>query len=126
MSETITRKHRRQQRRRRAKILLGICFLVILAIGGVFLYFRNAGKPLFLSPLPNGYKINAISDTDEKQTALKKQLGAKKIEYKDIKKYNNYFLITLKENEAQIFVSTQKDISAQIASLQLIRTRLTM
>lgn len=126
MPEITTRKHRKQQRRRRAKFFLGFCFLAIFAGAGVFLYFRNATKPLFLSPLPSGYKIDSVSDRDAALNNVKKQLSVKKIEYKDIKSYNNYFLVTLKEDNSQIYISVQKDIPAQIASLQLIRTRLTM
>lgn len=99
--------------------------LVVIAVAGVFLYSVTTHKSVYISPLAVGYKINASLGRDEDINALKKQLAEKNIEFSEIKRRDKYYVITLKD-KSQIFIAIEKDIKSQLASLQLILSRLTM
>ena len=120
-----TRIHRRHNRKRRSKIFLSICFLLILIVAGILIYLKTTQKVVYISPLADGFKIDISSDRDESLVLLKKLLNEKKIEYTDIKRYGRHYTIMLKDG-SEVHISSKKEIIPQIASLQLILSRLTM
>jgi hypothetical protein len=79
-----------------------------------------------VSPLPPNYKINSANSESVKHTELlSKKLNEKNIEYDKIIINENSYVIHL-SNKSEIFLTRDKDINPQLASLQFILSRLTM
>jgi uncharacterized membrane protein YvbJ len=119
------RKIRRQNIKRKNKIILvSIIFLIILGVG-IYIFRNLLQKPLYISPLPPNYKIDSVSDKDQKLKLLEDKLKESKIKYEKIIAYDKYFIIEM-EDDSKVLVSSQKDLIPQISSLQFILSRLTM
>lgn len=119
----------RKQKRTAKKILVFIlaCFGGISAIAlGTFAFFTvQMSKPLFVSPLAS-LKFVQASHEDTKIDLLKKTLKKERIEFTSVEKTKEgTYIVQLKQGGAVTF-SAQKDIIAQIASLQFILSHLTM
>jgi len=108
----------RRQRNLKRKIL--VCILLLGALGLVafclntFLLF---GKPLFISPLSKANTPDLVS--------VEKILKDKNISYTEVTSSNNSYLVSIQDN-GQVILSQEKDISSQIASLQRILLQLTI
>lgn len=100
---------------------IGLLFLTL----GIFLYFRKASKPLFLSPIPVENGMTSVTKSDNSTDLLSKKLNDKKIQFEKIET-NSSSLVVLLKNKTTVIFSRDKDLDLQIASLQFILTRLTM
>ncbi len=119
----------RKQKRYAKKILI-FCLIILGGVtavaGGTFYVFTaQMNKPLFVSPLAS-MKFVQASTKDNKLESLKKGLEKEHIAYTKIEKTEDEdFVVELKQGGLVTF-SSQKDIIAQIASLQFILSHLTM
>jgi len=104
-------------------VLFGILFLLV--IGTAFYFFEmKLKKPLYISPMPIVHSVQA-TDT-AKDNELQKALEKNQIAYTSMSNGdNNSYIVTL-QNGGKVTFSSQKDIMAQIASLQYILSHLTM
>lgn len=104
---------------KKAKVLFSILLVLALFLGILFSfykYFLQKGKPI--SPLAQKELA--------KQNNIEEILQKNKIEYSKISvATDSSYLVILKEGE-EINLSSQKDLSAQISSLQLIISSLTI
>ncbi len=119
------RKIKRNKKKKILNIFLITIALALLVGAFVFVYIATANRPLFISPLPPNYKINASNDKGTNTDLLKNSLKEKNIEFSEVVTSSNYYTIRLKD-KSEIIFSREKDIKAQIASLQFILARLTM
>jgi len=95
-------------------IVVGLCFL------GVFIAFTH---PKLVSPL--GKVIHVLQRKNTLEDTVKENLGKYNIQYLSIAVKNTTITIVL-PNDIQVLLTTQKDISSQIASLQLTIQNLTI
>ena len=102
--------------------MVPIGFLSVIGGVGLYLFFIESHRPLFISPV--SLKTAEIPEDDE-LVVLKKTLGRNKIEFETITASGSSYIVQLKGGKNVIF-STQKGITEQISSLQFILTRLTM
>jgi cell division septal protein FtsQ len=119
----------RKQKRYAKKILffsLALFGAVTAVAVGTFGYFAyKANQPLFVSPLASLNFVRTSQENNRFET-LKKELQKEQIAFTKIEKTNEAsFLVELKQGGVVTF-SSQKDIIAQIASLQFILSHLTM
>lgn len=124
------RKLNRRQRRYFQKkyfFLFGFTCLFIAAIVGTFI-FVSSQKQLYVSPLPFIKNIQTAFADDSTQIEKQMHIELKKkgIMYENVVMEDDHtFRIALKDN-GTVFLTSEKDISQQIASLQVILVRLTM
>ncbi len=120
-------KRKIEKTRKKKKLIFFLTVILLMLIGGVgiFFYILFSHRPLFISPLPNNYKISLTRDKDDGVELIKDGLKKKNIEFVDVVDNSNYYEISLKDKSVVIF-SKEKDIKGQIASLQFILARLTM
>ena len=103
-------------------------FLIAFAISLVSLILIfNKRENSLLSPVSLATKNTPKEVLDSNDTtALKKALDLKKISYEEIKvSTEGAYMIKLTTGE-DVFLSTKKDLSQQLSSLQVIYSRLTM
>jgi cell division septal protein FtsQ len=100
--------------------------LVIIMLAGYAYYqlvyrFEKAKipPPIFVA------KISQPDQSDVLEQELANDLNNKQISYTNIKNQDGEYIVTLQDNSKVTF-SSQKDIMAQIASLQYILSHLTM
>lgn len=119
----------RKQKRAARKILV-FCLAVFggitaVSVGTFYVILVQKSKPLFISPLANIKFVHA-SQEDVKFDQLKKELAKKQIAVNKVEKTKDAtFIVELKQG-GEVTFSSQKDIIAQIASLQFILSHLTM
>jgi len=118
--------------RKRKRFIRKIVFLtsgalvVLLVIIGFGFYYVavKLHKPLYVSPLP--HTLSAQADQGSKlEETLQNGLKSAQIDYVSINRGNGSFVVIL-QNGGKVTFSSQKDIMAQIASLQYILSHLTM
>lgn len=99
--------------------------ITAVAAGTFYVMTVEMSKPLFVSPLAN-IKFVYASHEDSTFDQLKKELAKKQIAVNKIEKtIDATFIVELKQG-GEVTFSSQKDIIAQIASLQFILSHLTM
>jgi hypothetical protein len=81
-------------------------------------------KPFLISPIILSFTQDSGND-DKYLAELEKNLQDKRISYSAINKLSNSTLIKL-TNSGEVIISSQKDLSTQISSLQYLLARLTM
>jgi hypothetical protein len=119
----------RKQKRFAQKILffslIGVGAVSAIAVGTVTFLTIQANQPLFVSPLAS---LNFIKSTreDNKIEVLKKELKKGQIEFVKVEKTKEASLLVELKQGGEVTFSSQKDIIAQIASLQFILSHLTM
>lgn len=118
-------KTNRRDKNKKTKLYFVIFTIAFLAIVAGLIYLKFINKPTYLSPLPLNYKINSPPLPDQNTIILKKELRAGRIEYVKISPVGDYYVVDLVD-KSKIYLSGNKDISAQMASLQFILSRLTM
>ncbi len=97
-------------------VLLGIGFYSLLA---------KLEKPLFVSPLPTTQIAQAADQGELEVGQIENGLRKKQIVFQSVEKQSDSYVITLAD-DSKVTFSAQKDIMAQIASLQYILSHLTM
>lgn len=124
----ITRKRNREWRKFFKKVAL---FLIVFGITltSLTLLTRNNNTGL-LSPLSFAKSLGQKQGGGEEEsldtTKLKKALAEKKFAFSDIKvSSDGAYMVKLKTGE-QLILSSKKDLTKQLSSLQVIYSRLTM
>lgn len=118
-----------QSRQRRVYRNIGFFFLllgILLFVGSMLFYtlFRLGvifKEPLYIPPIPDSGTATSFNLTDQ----LQRQLKNSNIEFKSVTPIGDYYKVELSGGETVLF-SQKKDISMQIASLQLILEQLTI
>lgn len=101
------------------------CLAMILG-GGVYYYVAiKLHQPAYISPLAAVLSAQLPSQEDKRLVTLKKQLAGKKIDFSSIVASESSYAVLL-PNGSQVVLSSEKDVSLQISSLQFILSRLTM
>lgn len=129
----IMQKKKAPPERKQKRIAQRILFFSLFAAGavsavgfGMFATFAyNFSKPLYISPL-SSIKEAQASQNDSKWVQLKVELKKKGIEYKEMRKEKDLGYVVKLKDDSEVTFSSQKDIIAQIASLQYILSHLTM
>ncbi|OGH37967.1 MAG: hypothetical protein A3B44_03365 [Candidatus Levybacteria bacterium RIFCSPLOWO2_01_FULL_38_21] len=112
------RKIKRKGRSFFIKIALPI--LVLLILSALLLYFLPT-LSLFKKPIISPLAKNKSSQTPNLETLLKNA----KVPFVSISQSADYYIVMLSDG-GQIFISSKKDLTSQISSLQLIFNRLTI
>lgn len=119
---------RKQKRYVKKIFVFGLILLVgigAVSAGTFYVFTAQLNKPLYVSPLAS-IKFAQANEKDVKLETLKKQLQKEQIAYTKIEKPDEEsYIVELKQGGLVTF-SSQKDIIAQIASLQFILSHLTM
>lgn len=123
MRET-NRKIKRNKKRKALRLFIVLIFVIGLGITGWVIYNKSMQSG-YISPLAPNYKINSVSSVDKSSQLLSKKLKDKNIEFEKIETKENFQRVLL-SNKSEVIMSRDKDIDAQIASLQFILARLTM
>lgn len=106
-------------------ILLFLLFLVTLISLFVITQINRSGK--FVSPIPFSSKTKPTEkDHNTSLQDVEKLLNTNKISFISVKNWKNSAVVINLQNDRQVELSTSKDISTQITSLQLIIERLTI
>lgn len=130
MNRTPIRKRKREFKKFLSRGLVVLVILSLLGGGIYYLSLKTHKKSSYVSPL----SMKALNvDNDDPISMLKKNLKQKNIEFTDVKiisatnaaETNSGYLVKLKEGGVVTF-SSEKDMAAQISSLQFITARLTM
>jgi D-arabinose 1-dehydrogenase-like Zn-dependent alcohol dehydrogenase len=119
----------RKKKRSFQKVLFvglgGLGCVAAVVVGSLIFMAIEKTQPEFVSPLAS-VSFARSNSADNKLATLKKQLDKEGIGYAKIEKAEDEsYIVELKQGGTVTF-SSQKDISAQIASLQLILSHLTM
>lgn len=100
------------------KIIFPIFILLILL---AVLLYKLLAFPIFNKPIISPLGQNKPSRTSNLEVLLKKA----KIPFASISQSPDYYIVTLSDG-GQIFISSKKDLTFQISSLQLMLNRLTI
>ncbi|HUD44371.1 MAG TPA: hypothetical protein VMR41_02405 [Patescibacteria group bacterium] len=103
--------------------------VTIIAISAGIFFYRTFRPKYYVTPLAVvSYKntFTTINSTSDMVSQIKQMLNKENISYTNVSlNSQNTCQITLPQQQ-QVFLATDKDLSLQIASLQLITSRLTM
>lgn len=104
------------------KILLAVIFFCAV---GFLVYYLVSDKSLFISPLPIGSRNEShfYNNTEKEITNLLQKMN---IEYEEINLVEGAAYVIRLKNGNEVIFSSAKDIQSQVASLQLILSRLTI
>ncbi len=123
-------KNRKAENRKRRFLYVSIAISVFLLCGSIaFVSLRFFASHPFVSPLPIMSVSGGAKKSSQKNVVIQEisdQLHHAAISYKSIQMLDSATCRITLSDDSQVILSTAKDISAQIASLQLITTRLTM
>lgn len=118
---------RKIKRRRKKKVFLFlVCtlFIIAAAILTYYLYFLKSQKPLYITPISSGFSFSKPIN-DEQMESIKKGTYKLHLSVDKITKSDGFYSVFLTDKSIIIF-SSKKDINSQLASLQLMLSRLTM
>ena len=101
-------------------IKIALPILVLLILSALLLYFLPT-LSLFKKPIISPLAKNKSSQTPNLETLLKNA----KVPFVSISQSADYYIVMLSDG-GQIFISSKKDLTSQISSLQLIFNRLTI
>lgn len=116
VSKRLLKKDRKQSRIKKLAIL---SLVLIMLSAGIFIYIWVSNKGAFyISPLAK----QGVS----KMVILEKNLNAKQVQYLSINTKPDGSLGIILKQGGEVILSSKKDIGAQVSSLQLILSRLTI
>lgn len=122
--------NRKKLKNRRKKIKAIFLSTLFVLLTGVFLGYLSwttvFSKAHYISPLAS--KVLSADSSLKQEKEIKKLeilLKEKQIEFVSISTTGTIYLIRLK-NDAEVIISSTKDLNTQISSLQFILSRLTM
>jgi len=96
----------------------------ILLIGIGYLILTK--EPIFTSPLPLFASFGGSSEKDESKQTIERFLREHHIQFTEVKQLGKTTYKILQGEETEIYLTSEKGISEQLASLQRIISRLTM
>lgn len=120
----VLKKERKQYAKKRILFVSFICAGIALFLG-IIGFFVLSREPAFISPLPFLRSIGITSD-DEIKSAIEKFLKTNNITYSEINKAGGTTYEIVDAPAKAIYISSEKDLSKQLSSLQRIVSRLTM
>jgi len=94
-------------------------------VGGYSVYLIKAQKPLYITPLSQNFSFSQGTHEDKNLNLVKKEFEKLHLPILKITADADSYHVFLSD-KSEIFFSSKKDINSQLASLQLILTRLTM
>jgi cell division septal protein FtsQ len=106
--------------------------LISLLLGGVGIFCVVIGivmishEPVFISPLPFLRSLGLASSNDTGKKQIETFMKAQNISYKDISLSGKTTYIVKISDNGNAYITTNKDVSEQLSSLQRIHSRLTM
>ncbi len=123
---------RRVLRRDRKQVNKKRILLLSLLSGGVGMICVILGivvlthEPAFISPLPFLRSLGLATSSDADKKEIQNFLKTQSIDYKDISlSGKTTYVVRIKDN-GNAYITTNKDVSEQLSSLQRIHSRLTM
>jgi len=120
-----TRKDKKIARKRRIKFFLAFLVLLFFSVSGAYLYIVQKNRPLYISPLAKMILGDSSTKSEGDQKLIKNSFKALHLDIDKISETNDAYVILLKD-KSQIILSSKKNITSQISSLQFILARLTM
>lgn len=123
---------RRVLKRDRKQVDKKRILLLSLLSGGVGLLCVILGfivlsrEPVFISPLPFLRSLGLATSSDADKKEIQNFLKAQNIDYKDISLSGKTTYIVKVKDNGNAYITTNKDVSEQLSSLQRIHSRLTM
>ncbi|HEX8931740.1 MAG TPA: hypothetical protein VF810_01135 [Patescibacteria group bacterium] len=121
---TTKRKILRSRKQLFTKIYILVGLILFGAVIGYFLGNKLFVKNGYLSPISK-LGLSITSSQEDGINLVEEQLTKQKIEVASLKYQDASYVVTLK-NGGLVYLSPQKDLNAQISSLQVILSRLTM
>jgi hypothetical protein len=120
----ILKKERKKYAKKRILFVSLICGGVGILLGAVgFIVLSH--EPIFTSPLPFMQSIG-FNTQDETMAGIKKFFEEEKIDFTEIKRIGKASYQITDNADRVIYISSEKDLSKQLSSLQRIVSRLTM
>lgn len=102
----------------RKKLIFGFALILFLVI--------SLGSILTGFFLNTSFFVNPLSkERFAKNQSLEDILKKEKIEYSELKKFTDYYSVTIKD-QGVVYISANKDFLKQVSSLQVIINRLTI
>lgn len=103
-------------------LLSGVLGVVLILAGMIVL----SKEPIFTSPLPLLRPFGGSSEKDESKQQIEKFVKEEQLSVKEIQQVSKtVYKLKLEEN-GEVLLTSERDISEQLASLQRIVSRLTM
>ncbi len=127
INKRVLKKHHKTNK----KLVFFLCFFgigtIAMLLYSSFILFQLLSPQMLLNPIPNirsvlGKKI----DQDTLQTEVANALREKNISFNTVEKVDDSSVKVTLDGKEEVFFTTNKDISSQITSLQVIITRTTM
>jgi|SRR5579885_626390 len=129
---TRKRKPRKRSLSKKRKIInISLFCTVVLVVSGSCIFFFSArSRPKYISPVATLCATTKLclsqqEKNEEKIAVLEKMLRDKQITFSKVTLSSSGYTITLPDN-SQVLLSTSKDLTLQVSSLQFIISRLTM
>lgn len=108
-----TKKEKKRFKRKRFSLFLFFLGYIILLLSGLSYIITHKFFPdALVSPI-----------SKKQQKSVSSSLDAKKIPYESVEKFDDYYLVKIKDN-GEVLISDRKSIEDQVSSLQLITSRL--
>lgn len=107
-------------------VVLGVAIVSGLSsLAGAAYFFVYMNQPLYISPLPILKTVKGVDDVSVDQRVAG-ELKKNHIAYTAIDTVESSAIIVKLKDNGEVLLTSDKDISMQIASLQVILVRLTM
>lgn len=104
--------------------ILILVFIAVITIGGVFFIFKTLGEHKgLISPLATSKTATSLDQ--ETKNLISREFHKKNINFLTISESDQGYTVAL-EKDSVVLINPEKNISQQIASLQVILGRLTM
>lgn len=121
----VLKKNRRQVNKKKilyATIVSAVLGISLIGIGVVVL----AHEPLFTSPLPLFQSSNNGNDTVDAKGTIEQYLRKNDISYSSITSVSTHVYKIDVQDNGSVYLTSDRDLSSQLTSLQAILSRLTM
>lgn len=120
-----TLRRNRNRARKLVRLLIPLSIIIsVISLCLIIFLVKIIRQPFLISPMILSLTDDSGND-DKYISELEKILQDKKISYSTINKLSNSTSIKL-TNSGEVIISSQKDLSTQINSLQYLLSRLTM
>jgi hypothetical protein len=124
-TKRVLRRDKKQVNKKRIlllSLLSGGIGVVCVILGMIVLSY----EPTFISPLPFLRSLGIASAPDADKKRIETFLKTQNIDYKDISLSGKTTYVVKITDNGNAYITTNKDVSEQLSSLQRIHSRLTM
>lgn len=111
----------RVQKRRKRSFFIVAGATIVLSIGAIGLAYATQERPSILSPL----SPDAVASEGSVVDAVRREMAKMNIHPESVRSSSGEIQVLLSNNQ-MVIMSPNQDVSSQLASLQVITTRLTM